>query len=129
MWCSICRNPLATCVCPDLKERIAIANEHPNVFIKTCAVCGEHHARCKCLKFGARAIIHEDGLMDLVEILEDTSGPGKKEYNLRHVKHLNHDACGIETATDFHVMQRTDVGAWGGMWELEAAPLDEEPQS
>lgn len=48
MWCMKCNKHVSECICPDIKERLASANAHPNIIIRICLKCGEHYSRCKC---------------------------------------------------------------------------------
>lgn len=49
MYCMKCNNHLATCVCPDLDERLA-AFDRPgsHVLIQKCLKCGKPKVRCAC---------------------------------------------------------------------------------
>lgn len=48
MFCTKCKNDVADCTCPDIDERLAAANQHPNIGLKTCPVCKKFIDRCKC---------------------------------------------------------------------------------
>lgn len=50
MWCMKCNKDIADCICPDIEERLAACNAHPNIDLPICPKCGEHLARCACKK-------------------------------------------------------------------------------
>lgn len=48
MFCMICQHHVSTCVCHDIKERLASLSKSPVLAIRMCRKCGEHYARCRC---------------------------------------------------------------------------------
>ena len=66
-------------------------------------------------------IYKEEGWEAEVEILSDTSTEATLEYSFKVIKTLreSHVFTSPEDGAVIDVMQRTDSGAWGGMWELE----------
>ena len=72
-------------------------------------------------KQGKTVLYSEDGGRYECLVLTDTSGPGKDQYKLRVIQVFNQDRYGheVEPGDEFDVMQRTDMGAWAGMWHVE----------
>jgi len=48
MFCERCHVDVGDCKCPDIDERLSRLAGHPNIEIEFCAICGKHHARCRC---------------------------------------------------------------------------------
>lgn len=92
-----------------------------------CTKCNRDLNECRCpaVVVGTRMVLCEDGLRDVVEILSDTSEPGSKAYRLKLLEHQGHreEDCALVVGQEFDIFQRTDMGAWSGMWRLERMEL------
>ena len=80
---------------------------------------------------GAVVLYSEDGGQYRCTVLSDTSEPGKDEYHLRVEEVYRQDRYGhiVAPGEEFNVMQRTDCGAWGGMWHVEVIESAPEARS
>jgi len=55
MWCSQCKNELATCICPDIEARLKLLHQPGSrLALRWCTKCDRHQDRCICVPANAR---------------------------------------------------------------------------
>lgn len=110
MTCTKCDQHITTCTCPDRNERLAKAQASPHVFIEMGGI----------IRPGDVVLYHEDGGLLRCEVVTNTSSEGKDEYRFKVLEEIRPCQIGgnAEVGEEFDVMQRTDCGAWGGMWSI-----------
>ena len=84
MWCSRCNHDVSECTCPNIDERLAAANQHPNIQLATCDKCGKHVNRCTCVKDQVQMKAAVKRLGDASDLLNRASQKlsGQKMYDL-----------------------------------------------
>jgi len=50
LQCQTCFEPVDTCTCPDIDERLrsSVMDPDGHVLFKWCRACDKHYARCRC---------------------------------------------------------------------------------
>jgi hypothetical protein len=48
MFCTVCKQPIETCKCPDKEEKINSIIKSPYIAYKKYMACGKHYALCFC---------------------------------------------------------------------------------
>lgn len=102
---------LAACACPDRNERIARASSSPHVRIGLGGI----------LKSGDVVIFEEDDVQLRCSVVTNNSKQGEDRYRLKVICKLRPAYIGdaeYPAGEEFDIMQRTDCGAYGGMWNV-----------
>ena len=112
MTCTVCSNPIAACNCSNRNERLVAAQGSPYVKMPLGQM----------LRAGDIVLYSEDGSSVRCEVVSNTSETGCDRFRLKVIEKLRPayiGDCEYQAGDEFDIMQRTDCGAWGGMWSME----------